>query len=104
MVKVKASLALDRQVHVHKMVSTRGQADEPCYEEYKPLNAGQVRVAVCDNASNNQPWDKIVLLRLYKKPKKISIYHIMCVLCMYRIVYISGLMVSVQGAKYVSMD
>ena len=72
MVKVKASLALDRQVHVHKMVSTRGQADEPCYEEYKPLNAGQVRVAVCYNASNNQPWDKIGLLRLYKKKEKIT--------------------------------
>ena len=54
MVKVKSSLPLDSQVHIDQVVGTRGQADEPCYEEYEALDTCQGGVAVGYYASYYQ--------------------------------------------------
>ena len=54
MVEVKSSLPLDGKVDIDEVVSSGCQADETSDEEDESLNAGQARVSVCHNSSDDQ--------------------------------------------------
>ena len=54
MMKVKAPLPLYCQVHIHQVVGSGGQADEPGNEKHKPLYSSQVWVAIGYYASDYQ--------------------------------------------------
>lgn len=60
MVKVKSSLALDGHVEVAQVVAPGGQADEARDEEGVTLYKLPAGVAVDNDPSQNEPWNRLV--------------------------------------------